>query len=356
MKTLFITLLIVFNFLVPIKVFALTVEENIKILKDSKSTNEFITLGNLGKLSTLLSNKIQETFYKIYEYSSIYLDNKISVAEFKLLSSNEINECKLQINKFTNSRLLIPNSSTSKFYKVRKFYSDAQKYYDKIELKYKEQFALIKNLINFAVLSDLEKFDETMVKFKLASIDLSDFDADIKTISLQMTPETTLDAKIIPISIINTKAIANLERMNVKLMDDNFNYKQFETLHLQTLDIYKNSSTFRNDFYSNLINLEKKLYNVTQKIKSSKKNEFKKIIDEIFTIGNSLIDKYAMLELNVIEISKFTLDNYSSIFDKNKIKYDNLYLEHEKIVLLTQDLEFQLREKYKQVIRFIQTK
>ena len=61
-------------------------------------------------------------------------------------------------------------------------------------------------------------------------------------------------------------------------------------------------------------------------------------------------------ELNVIEISQFTLNNYSSIFDKNKIKYDNLYLEHEKIVLLTQDVELQLREKYKQVIRFIQTK
>ena len=63
-----------------------------------------------------------------------------------------------------------------------------------------------------------------------------------------------------------------------------------------------------------------------------------------------------MLELNIIKISKFTLDNYSSVFDKNKIKYDNLYLKHEKIVLLTQDLEFQLREKYKQVIRFVQTK
>ena len=143
MKTFFITLLIVFNFLLPVKIYALTVEENIKILKDPKSTNELIILGNLGKLSTLSSDKIQETFYKIYEYSSKYINNEISVDEYKLLSSNEINKCKLQINKFTDTRLLIPNSSTSKFSKEILF--RYTKYYDNIEKTYKQQFALIKN-------------------------------------------------------------------------------------------------------------------------------------------------------------------------------------------------------------------
>jgi hypothetical protein len=356
MKTFFITLLIVFNFLIPIKIYALTVEENIKILKDPKSTNELIIIGNLGKLSILSSNKIQETFYKIYEYSSKYLNNEFSVDEFKLLSSKEIDECKLQIDKFINNRLLIPNSSISKFSKVRKFYSDIQKYYDKIEIANKQQLTFIENLVNFAVVSDLENFDKTMISYRLNNIDLQDFDADFKTLSLQMTPKTTIDSKIIPISIINIKAIANLERMNVKLIDDNIDYKQFETLHLQTLDIYKNSSTLRNDFYSNLVNLEKKIFNIIEKSNSSKKIEFNKIANEIFTTGQNLIDKYTLLELNIIKISKFTLNNYSSIFNKNKIEYDNLYLENEKIVLLSQDLELHLREKYKQLIRLIQTK
>jgi hypothetical protein len=356
MKTLLFTLLIVFNFLIPFKIYALTVEENIKILKDPKSTNELIIIGNLGKLSSLSSNKIQESFYKIYEYSSKYLNNEFSVDEFKLLSSKEIDECKLQIDKFINNRLLIPNSSTSKFSKVRKFYSDIQKYYDKIEIINKQQLTFIENLVNFAVVLDIENFDKTMIKFRLNSIDLNDFDADFKTLSLQMTPETTLDSKIVPISIINTKAIANLERMNVKIMDDNIDYKQLETLHLQTLDIYKNSSTLRNDFYSNLVNLEKKFFNIIKKSNSSKKNQFNKIANEIFTTGQNLIDKYTLLEFNIIRISKFTLNNYSSIFDKNKIEYDNFYLEHEKIVLLSQELELQLREKYKQLVRLIQTK
>ena len=356
MKTFFITLLIVFNFLIPIKIYALTVEENIKILKDPKSTNELIIIGNLVKLSALSSNKIQQTFYKIYEYSSKYLNNEFSVDEFKLLSSKEIDECKLQIDKFINNRLLIPNSSTSKFSKVRKFYSDIQKYYDKIEITNKQQLTFIENLVNFAVVSDIENFDKTMISFRLNSIDLQDFDADFKTLSLQMTPKTTIDSKIIPISIINTKAIANLERMNVKLIDDNIDYKEFETLHLQTLDIYKNSSTLRNDFYSNLVNLKKKLFDIIEKSNSSKKIEFNKIANEIFTTGQNLIEQFTLLELNIIKISKFTLNNYSSIFNKNKIEYDNLYLEHEKIVLLSQDLELHLREKYKQLIRLIQTK
>ena len=101
MKTFFITLLIVFNFLLPVKIYALTVEENIKILKDPKSTNELIILGNLGKLSTLSSDKIQETFYKIYEYTSKYVNNEISVDEYKLLSTNEINKCKYIISNMS---------------------------------------------------------------------------------------------------------------------------------------------------------------------------------------------------------------------------------------------------------------
>ncbi len=195
-----------------------------------------------------------------------------------------------------------------------------------------------------------------MLDFRLNSINLQVYDADFKTLSLQMTPETALDSKIIPISIINTKAIANLERMNVKLNDANINYKKFEILHLQTLDIYKNSSTLRNDFYSKLVNLEKKLFNIIEKSNSSKKFEFNKIVNGIITTGQNLIDKYTLLELNIIKISKFTLNNYSSIFNKSKTEYDNLYIEHEKIVSLSQDLELQLRERYKKLIRFIQTK
>ena len=56
------------------------------------------------------------------------------------------------------------------------------------------------DLVNFAVVSDLENFDKTMISFRLNSIDLQDFDADFKTLSLQMTPKTTIDSKIIPIS------------------------------------------------------------------------------------------------------------------------------------------------------------
>ncbi len=356
MKTFFIILLIISNFLIPIKIYALTVEENIKILKDPKSTNELIIIGNLGKLSLVSSNKIQDTFFKIYEYSTKYLNHEFSVDEFKLLSSKEIDECKLQFNKFINNRLLIPNSSTSKYTKVRKFHSDIQNYYDKIEIVYKQQLIFLENLVKFAAVSDLKNFDKTMVKFRLNSIDLQVFDADFKTLSLQMTPETALDSKIIPISILNTKAIANLERMNVKLNDANNNHKQFETLHLQTLDIYKNSSKLRNDFYSTLVNLEKKLFIINKKSNSSKKFEFNKIVNGIITTGQNLIDKYTLLELNIIKISKFTLNNYSSVFNKNKIEYDNLYIEHQKIVSLSQNLELQLREKYKHLIRFIQTK
>jgi len=355
MKILFITLLIVFKFLIPNNVYALTVEENLKILKDPKSTNEIIIIGNLGKLATISSNKIQETYYKIYEYSTKYLNNELSVDEFNLLSFNELNKSKLQFDKFINTRLLIPNSSTSKFSKVRKFYKDIQIYYDKIEIKYKQQLTFIENLIKFAIAFDLEKFDETMVKFRLINIDLQDLDADFKTLSLQMTPNTSLDSKLIPLSIINNKSIANLERMNLELQYDNINYNQLEILHSRTLDIYKNSSTLRNDFYFNLVNLEKKISNIIDKSNSSKKIEFKKIVNEIFKTGQNLIDKYTLLELNIIKISKFTLQNYSSIFDKNKRKYDNLYLENEKIISLCQNLELQLREQYKQLIRLIQS-
>lgn len=355
MKTLFITLLIVFNFLIPNKVYALTVEENIKILKDPKSTNEIIILGNLGKLATLSSNKIQDTYYKIYEYSTKYLNNELSADEFNLLSSDELNKSRLQVDKFINTRLLIPNSSTSKFSKLRKYYKDIQEYYDKIEIKYKQQLTFIENLVKFAVTFDLEKFDETMVKFRLNSIDLQDLDADFKILSLQMTPNTSLDSKLIPISIINNKSIANLERMNLELQYEDINYNKLETLHLQTLDIYKNSSTLRNNFYYNLVSLEKKLSNIIKKSNSSKKIEFKKIVNEIFTTGQNLIDKYTLLELNIIKISEFTLKNYSSLFNKDKVEYDNLYVENEKIILLSQNLEFQLRERYKQLIRVIQT-
>lgn len=355
MKILFITLLIVFKFLIPNNVYALTVEENLKILKDPKSTNEIIIIGNLGKLATISSNKIQETYYKIYEYSTKYLNNELSVDEFNLLSFNELNKSKLQFDKFLNTRLLIPNSSTSKFSKVRKFYKDIQIYYDKIEIKYKQQLTFIENLIKFAIAFDLEKFDETMVKFRLINIDLQDLDADFKTLSLQMTPNTSLDSKLIPLSIINNKSIANLERMNLELQYDNINYNQLEILHSRTLDIYKNSSTLRNDFYFNLVNLEKKISNIIDKSNSSKKIEFKKIVNEIFKTGQNLIDKYTLLELNIIKISKFTLQNYSSIFDKNKRKYDNLYLRNEKIISLCQNLELQLREQYKQLIRLIQS-
>ncbi len=356
MKTLFITLLIVFNFLIPVKIYALTVEENIKILKDPKSINDIITLGNLGKISQLSSNEIHNTFYKIHEYGIKYINNEISVDEFKLLSSKDIDECKLQIDKFLNSRLLIPNSSTSKFSKVRKFYSDTQKYYDKIEITYKKQFTLIENLVNYAVVLDIEKFDDTAKKYKLTAADLHDFDAYQLTLTLQLTPETTLDAKIFPISIINTRAHANLERMNVKLMDDDVDYKELETLHLQTLDIFKNSVTLRKNFFITLKNLEKKMFNLSDQNNSIKKNEFKKLLDEVFTIGRNLIYSFKLNQLKVIEISKFTLDNYSSIFDVNKIKYDNLYIEHEKIVFLSQDLALQLREKYIELVRLIQTK
>ena len=121
MRTLFFTLLIVFNFLIPIKIYALTVEQNVKILQDPISTNDIIILGNLGEISLILSNTIQENFNKIHEYSLKYIENEISLDEFKLLSSKGIYACKSQLEKFLNNRLLIPNTSSSKFSEIRKF-------------------------------------------------------------------------------------------------------------------------------------------------------------------------------------------------------------------------------------------
>ena len=84
------------------------------------------------------------------------------------------------------------------------------------------------------------------------------------------------------------------------------------------------------------------------------------LFDEIILIGYDIGSSYRETKINMLEISDYTLNNYSEIFafdiNNNKTdEYNNLYIRNEELTLKTQELAGNLNVFVREVILMIQS-
>tara|TARA_Y100000991_G_scaffold212125_1_gene195678 strand:- start:59 stop:1168 length:1110 start_codon:yes stop_codon:yes gene_type:complete len=352
--------ILIFNISIPSKVNAISLDEKIEILKDYQSTNELQKFTNLYFLTQTAYQITMSSFYKISDDIAFkYFNNEISLNDFKKLSNIEISKVSRANQNFLRSKALIPNSSKSKFKVVKNFYSDSQNFYKGVEIHFAEQLENIKKLVSYAIADDVIKYDLVLVDFILNGANIHDFTADYIILSDQLEPNPSLATKLNPLTIKVSRAIANLSRISAILTSENIDIKKLQSLHISVKNNLNGFDYLIDELMDYLISIKREI-DLEKKYNSQENKKLNDLLDEIILVGKDLGYSYKELKINILEISNYTLNNYSEIiaFDINNNKtdeYNNLFIRNEELTLKNQELGGKLYALVNEVILIIQS-
>lgn len=357
----FVFAILIFNILIPLKVYAVSVEKNLEIITDAQSSDEIIKFNNLYTLAQTSYHITQSSFYKINDLATRYYNNDIFLNDFKRLSNIEIGSIKLTIDNYLQARSLIPTSSKSKFQEIKTFYSNTQDYYNRYDAYITEQLQLTEKLIDHTVTINEKKYNEVLVNFLLNTADIHDFTADYNLLMKQIEPDETISSKLTILNIKVSRATAKLTRMS-GLLTYHVNVGEVDRNKFKDLNLAIKGDLKRfNYFVDDLINFSLYLYEDLDSLKFNNSNndlnELKNLLEKSILMSRRLGLTYTDLSLNIIEISNYTLDNYSKILINEEATniYNNLFMQNSEITFKNQELAREMMKIYQMFSEKIQS-